>query len=374
VKVKYLSLIALASVAACAAPGASTDGSENVASSSADLTVTQSTQQAAATAAINVAIAYENGKLANNGDANYAHYDDIIWSAQAYSVVTAPNGTQEIQFDPNAPGYAFVPPMAKAMIEAAQDNPNVAAYLVGGLQSCFQQTSGAWVYTFRAGVLKGYSNNTTTTGSVPGVIVPTYMYQPSGYNSLSVVDTYKTVGLQSGQTQFTATLTSSVTPSAARDFWFGMLTYTDLAQYASNTSAVAAKFNSQAQAASCSPFNGAGSGGNPYFTISLTVNGSTQPLPARFQGVGQQCYSTCVSTLVVDPDPYATPGPYYNAAGLVGPSINPFSYDYNQSAATVDHGGQYATGPNALGTTVSGTFSLAVKHQGQITGYNFSGM
>jgi hypothetical protein len=374
VKVKYLSLIALASVAACAAPGASTDGSEAVGSSSADLTVTQSTQQAAATAAINVAIAYENGKLANQGDANYAHFDDLIWSAQEYAVVTAPNGTQEIQFDPNAPGYKYVPTMAMAMLEAAQDNPNVAAYLVGGLQSCFTGTSGAWVYSFRAGVLKGYSNNTTTTGSVPGVIVPTYMYQPSGYNSLSVVDTYKTVGLQSGQTAFTSTLTSTVSPSSARDFWFGMLTYTDLAQYASNTSAVAAKFNSQAQAAACSPFNGAGTGGNPYFTITLTVNNSTQPLPARFQGVGQQCYSTCVSTLTVDPDPYATPGPYYNAAGLVGPSINPFAYDYQQTSATIDHGGQYANGPDANGNPLSGTFSLPVTHKGMITNYSFSAL
>lgn len=365
-KVKYLSLIALASVAACAAPGASTDGSESVASSSADLSVTQSTQQAAATAAINVAIAYENGKLANQGDANYAHFDDMIWAAQMYKVVTV-NGVQEIQFDPNAPGYKYIPNMAMAMLEAAQDNPNVAAYLVGGLQSCFQQTSGAWVYTFRAGVLKNYSNNTTTTGSIPGVIVPTYMYQPSGYNSLSVVDTYKTVGLQSGQSQFTATLTSTTSPTTARDFWFGMLTYTDLNQYASNTSAVAAKFNSQAQAASCSPFNGAGSGGNPYFTI--TLNGS--PVPARFQGVGAQCYTTCTSTLVVDPDAYATPGPYYNAAGLVGPSINPFAYDYNQTYSTVDHGGQYATGPDSTGHVVSGTFSSPIYHRGVVSNYGF---
>ncbi len=260
--------------------------------------------------------------------------------------------------------------MAKAMIEAAQDNPNVAAYLVGGLQSCFTGTSGAWVYTFRAGVLKNYQNSSTTTGSLPGVIVPTGMYTPSGYNSMSVVDTYKTVGLASGATQFTATLTSTTSPTTARDFWFGMLTYTNLNQYSSNTSAISAKFNSQAQAASCSPFNGAGTGGNPYFTI--TLNGS--PVAARFQGVGAQCYTTCTSTLVVDPDPYATPGPYYNAAGLVGPSINPFAYDYNQTSSTVDHGGQYATGPNAAGVTVSGSFTTAIRHQGAITGYGFVGM
>jgi len=210
--------------------------------------------------------------------------------------------------------------------------------------------------------------------SIDGVIVPTGMYVPSGYSNTAVVDTFKTVGLQSGQTQFTSTLTSTVSPAAARDFWFGMLTYTNLSQYASNTTAVKAKFNSQAQAASCSPFNGAGTGGNPYFTISLTVNGSTQPLPARFQGVGQQCYQTCTSTLVVDPDAYATPGPYYNAVGLVGPSINPYSFDFNQTTATIDHGGQYASGPNALGTVLNGTFSVAVKHQGQVTGYNFAGM
>jgi len=39
--------------------------------------------QAAATAALNVAAAYENSKPANDGDPNYAQYDGLIWSAQS---------------------------------------------------------------------------------------------------------------------------------------------------------------------------------------------------------------------------------------------------------------------------------------------------
>jgi hypothetical protein len=366
VNLRYLSLIALASVAACTAPTSSTD-SESVGSATEGVTAPTSTQQAAATAALNVAIAYENNKLPNTGDALYAQYDNLIWSAQMYSVT--PDGTK-IQFDPNAPGYKFIPNQAMAMLEAAQDNASVASYLVGGLQSCFSGTSGAWLYTFRAGTLKGYSNSTTTTGSLPGVGVPQYQYQPSGYNPLNVVDNYKTVGLQSGGNTITVTLTSVTNAQTVKDdFWFGMLTYTTLSGYP-NMTAVAAKFNSQAQAATGTPFNGAGTGGNPAFTI--TLNGA--PVAARFQGVGAQCYTTCTSTLVLDPTPYATPGPYYNAMGLVGPSTNEFGYDYTQTSATVDHGGQYATGPNGIGGTINGTFSIPVVHKGIVTNYSFQGM
>jgi hypothetical protein len=365
VKFRTLSLIALASVAACTAPSSSSD-SEAVGSTSEAVTVGTSTQQAAATAALNVAIAYENGKLANTGDANYAQYDNIIWAAQMYSLTT--DGTK-IQFDPNAPGYKFIPTMAHAMLEAAQDNASVASYLVGGLKSCFTDLKSGWLYTARVGALKGYQNSTTTRGTLPGVLVPAGQYTPSGYNANSVIDNYTTVGLGSGGSTLTVTLTSTTTPTTARDFWFGMLTYTNLTSFP-NTTAVAAKFNSNGQTAACSPFNGAGSGGNPAFTI--TLNGS--PVPARFQGVGAQCYSTCTSTLVIDPQPYATPGPYYNVAGLVGPSINPFAYDYTQVAATLDHGGQYANGPNGVGTAVSGTFTVPILHKGVVTNYGFQSM
>jgi hypothetical protein len=362
VKVRYLSIIALASVAACTAPTSSSD-SEAVGSSSEALNVTTSTQQAAATAALNVGIAYENNKLPNTGDPLYAQYDNILWAAQMYTVT--PDGTK-IQFDPNAPGYAFIPNAAAAMLEAAQDNANVASYLVGGLQSCFAQTKSAWLYNFRMGVLKGYQNGKTTTGTLSGLVVPTGMYTPSGYNPASVIDNFSTVGLQKSGTTINVTMTSTTTPTTARDFWFGLLTYSNLSQFSSNA-AVIAKFSAGAQTAACTPFNGAGSGGNPSFTI--TLNGS--PVAARFQGVGAQCYSTCTSTMVLDPMPYATPGPYYNAVGLVGPSTNEFGLDYTQVSATVDHAGQWASGVDQNNNPLNGTFSIPVTHKGTVTNYAF---
>jgi hypothetical protein len=364
VKVRYLSLIALASVAACTAPTSKSD-SEAVGSSEQAVTTASSVQVAAATAALNVAIAYENNKLANTGDSQYATYDNLIWTAQIYSLTS--DGTK-IQFDPNGPGYKFVPNQAMAMLEAAQDNAALASYLVGGLKSCFTTTSGNYMYNFRAGVLKNYSNNTTTTGTLPGLVVPLQNYQPPGYNPAAVIDNFSTVGLKNGGNTITTTLTSTVSPSTARDFWFGMLTYSALSAY-SNMTAVKAKYTvSGQQDIACSPFNGAGTGGNP--ALVITLNGQT--MPARFNGVGAQCYQTCTSTLVIDPMPYATPGPYYNAMGLVGASTNEFGLDYTQIAATVDHGGQWATGPDQNGNTLQGTFSAPIVHRGVVTNYGFA--
>jgi hypothetical protein len=364
VQLRFYALMAAVPIAACMNASNEPQDKEAVAQTAESVTTySTSTMQAAATAALNVAIAYENNKPINYGDPNYLQYDNLIWTAQSYSVT--PDGTK-IQFDPNVPGYNFISNEAQAMLEAAQDNPNVASYLVAGLKSCFTDTSGAWIYNVRAGVFKGYENGTTTTGTVSAITPPQYMYTPPGYVPANVIDHFTTVGIANGNDVATVTLTSTTFPTTARDYWFGLLTYSDLTPFA-NTTAIKAKFNSQAQAASCSPFNGPGAGGNPRFTI--TLNGQT--LAARFQGVGAQCQQTCTSTLRIDPTPYATPGAYYNVAGVVGPSINPFAYDWTQTSATVDHGGQFAAGPDLLGNYIMGTFSLPVYHKGTITNYSF---
>jgi len=93
--------------------------------------------QAVATGALNIAIDYENNKPGNNGDPNYAQYDNLIWSSQSFVI-----SGSTIAFDPNAPGYAFVPNQAKADLGFMQMDPGVAAYLVDGLQSCFNDSSG----------------------------------------------------------------------------------------------------------------------------------------------------------------------------------------------------------------------------------------
>jgi hypothetical protein len=73
--------------------------------------------------------------------------------------------------------------------------------------------------------------------------------------------------------------------------------------------------------------------------------------------------------MVIDPVPYATPGPYYNSAGLVGPQPNPFGFDPTQTAATVDHAGQWATTTSQSGSTVYGAFTSPIVHRGVTTGY-----
>jgi hypothetical protein len=272
--------------------------------------------QTAATTAINVAVAYENNKLANNGDANYLQYDNLLWTAQSYAI-----SGSTIVFDPNMPGYAFIPNQAKAELAFAQQNASVAAYLVDGLQSCFIDTSSNFIFNFRAQILKGLTSGTTTTGSINGVVFPAADYHPSGYNVNTVVDNYSTVGLGKGGTTITSTLTSENSSSAVEDFWFGILTYTYLNAF-SNTTAVAAKYGPQGTAAACSPFNGPGGTANPYFTI--TLNGSQ--VAARFQGVGAQGYNINKSTIVIDPVAYMTAGVQFDASGYeLGPQINPFS-------------------------------------------------
>jgi len=148
----YLPTIASVDGVANGAPGAGNpaDGVDHIA-------------RAVATGALNVAEAYENFKAPTNGDPNYAQYDGLIWSAQSFVV-----SGNKIAFDPNVPGYAFVPVQAQAQLDAMQDNPSVASYLVTGLASCFADTSGTLVYNFKAGVLKGFTYPGPSSGTLAG--------------------------------------------------------------------------------------------------------------------------------------------------------------------------------------------------------------
>jgi hypothetical protein len=315
--------------------------------------------QSVATGALNIAAAYENNKLANDGDPNYAQYDNLIWTAQSYAI-----SGNTIVFDPNMPGYAFIPNQAKAELAFVQLDPSVASYLVNGLQSCFNDSSGADVYNFRAGVLKGFTSGTTTTGTLDGVIPPSTSWTPSGYNVNTIVDKYSTVTSKSG-TLVTTTLTGTQSPSSEVDYWFGMLTYTSLSAF-SNTSAVLKKYNGSGNQYACSPFNGPGGTPNPSFTISL--NG--QSVSARFQGVGQQCQNPCTSTLVVDPVAYMTPGVQYDAADYeLGPQINPFQLSPTSLYAITQNSSMWAI-ETANSQQTWGQFSLPITMFG-VTKYQF---
>jgi hypothetical protein len=169
-----------------------------------------------------------------------------------------------------------------------------------------------------------------------------------------------------GSNVITVTETNSTYPVSAQDYWFGLLTYEMFSNYPNN-GAVAAKFNPNGVTAACSPFNGPGGTPNPYFT--MTLNGAQ--IPARFQGVGAQCNNACTSTLTLDPDAYAVPGPYYNSNGLVGPTPNPYVFDPTAISATADHAYQYASSVDASGNAIWGEFMSPVMHRGTITGYSW---
>ncbi len=309
--------------------------------------------RAAATGALNVVLAYENNKLANNGDANYALYDSLLLSAHMYTINST--GTA-IQFDPNAPGYAFIPGAAFDALAVAQDSKEVASNLVSGLASCFATTNGAEFYQFKANALKGYTQHATLTGTVPG------WTPPSGSNVSNPIDNYTITSsnLPNGATGITMTLTSS------HDYWFGALAYNNINIFP-NSSKVTSKFTG-GTVAGCSPFNGPGGIANPHWVI--TLNGQT--LPARLINSAQQCNNPgCTSTLVVDPDAYAVAGPDTNANGVVGPTIsNPFPYDTSTVECTPDHYGQYACYTNQSNSYVCGMFSApVVKRNGVVAGY-----
>jgi hypothetical protein len=229
---------------------------------------------------------------------------------------------------------------------------------VTGLASCFADTSGALVYNFKAGVLKGFTYPGPSSGTLPGGVPPVGDWTPPGYSPTTATDSYTATGAAAnGAEQITINMTSTA------DYWFGILTSSGLTSFP-NTSAILAKFKS-GNGTSCSPFNGPGGGtGNPFLVI--TLNGTA--VPARFQGTGAQCQNGCKSTMVVDPVAYATPGSFYNGVGLVGPQPNPFGFDPTQTAATIDHAGQWATTTNQYGTLVYGAFTSPILHRGVTTG------
>ncbi|MGA2447131.1 MAG: hypothetical protein ABTD50_00475 [Polyangiaceae bacterium] len=308
--------------------------------------------RAAGTAALNLAIAYENNKLPNNGDSNYALYDSLLWSSQMFVIDTSVN---EIEFDPNAPGYAFIPTAAFNALEAAQDNSKeVAAYLVAGLQSCFADTNGAEFYEFKAAALKNFVLGTKSSGTVPG------WTPPSGSNTTNPLDSYTVTdtSMGSGATKILMTLTSS------NDYWFSAVAYNNMSLFP-GASKVTSKFTG-GQVAGCSPFNGPGGTSNPHLLI--TLNG--QSINAWVQNPAQQCNNPgCTSVLTIDPDDYASAGPQTNAHGLEGPQVNPFVYDTSNPLCTPDHYGQWGCYYNASNQYICGMFTTPYSRRGVVAGY-----
>lgn len=305
------------------------------------------TARAAATAGVVIAMDYENNKLSNNGDPNYALYDDLILSSQMYQVS---NG--QMIFDPNAPGAAFVPPQAKAALAAIQDNTDVATYLVNGLTSCFHDTTGFQVFWFRTETLKGFPN--TKSGTIAGEPAPMNNTQVSNPSDSYSVVAKPYLGQQEIQ----------ITETSGNDNTFGMLVWNDmhLWNWTYNTGPYS---NDQAKYSGgkedfCSPFNGPDTvNGNPYFVISINGNhyGPRTQIPFT------QCHTagSCTSVAVIDQVAYATPGPQYDLNNnLLGPSTNPFALDKSVLLADPTHQANWAV--NSAAT--QGTFNKSITYYG----------
>lgn len=311
----------------------------------------------AATAAYKMAVDYEAGKLPNNGDANYPIYDQTIWSAQTFRVAS---GNATIEFDPNAPGYAFVPNSLKVDLAVAQLDPSVASYLTAGLINCFAATDGSLDYAFRADFLKGFSYPTKTSSSVTN---------PDGS-----IDNFTASGAALNNAEDVITITATSGPTKP-DPDFGIMRYLQASTlFPSFSTAVYPKFTAHdanvgsnpsswhgRYTAACSPFNGPGGSSNPYFVLSQKINGAQQSMAAWFQGVGSQsCNNGCTASFTVDPIPYTQPAAYYDVGGnLIGPQANPFSLVVTNLYADPIHANEWAT-RTVGGVQQWGTFSSPV--------------
>jgi hypothetical protein len=325
---------------------------------------------AAATTALSIATHYEKDKLPNTGDANYAIYDQTIWSAQSFRVAS---GNASIEYDPNMPGYAFIPNSVKADLGFAQLDPSVASYLTAGLVSCFGVSDGSLEYAFRADFLKGFAYPTLHNGSVT--------------NGDGSVDTFSASGSPINRGQATISIGASSGPTKP-DPDFGILRYLNIQSgplFSNYWTAMYPKFQGSDSnvgavnpapwhghyAAACSPFNGPGGSSNPYFVLNQTINGQHQSFSAWFQGVGSQsCNNGCTASFQVDPAPYTEPGVYYDINNNpVGMQSNPFDLDPSSLFAVPDHASQWAT-RTVNGVQQWGTFSTPVVMYG-VTEYKY---
>lgn len=181
-------------------------------------------------------------------------------------------------------------------------------------------------------------------------------------NADKSVDSYSVAGTSAnGAERITLTAKSST------DNWFGVVEYIDATAFPGYSTKIDPKYQGHGtntrlnpvswhghQRAGCTPFNGPGGSTNPYLVI--TQNG--QPVPAWYYASATNCTNGCTGTAVVDPIPYAEPGDYYTAAGLMGTQANPFLIQTTLYADPA-HASQWATRV-ANGVQQWGTFSTAV--------------
>jgi len=321
--------------------------------------------RSAASGAVGLLVSYETNKLPNSSpaDPHYSLYDGFLLSAHMYTLNSTNTG---IVFDPNAPGYAFIPDAAQATLAVMQTNPEVGNYLAMGLQSCFANANGSSIYTVKAAPFKGLTGAGTGTS---------WVSTPGG--SAGSTDTYNVVVTPPSQSTpeadvYTLSLKSTVDTS------FGAAYVTSNGTYFWLNTAMMKKFqtvtsnhgnNGGGSSVGCSPFNGPGGSANPFFMIKLNGSG----VPAYLQNQATNCQNGCTSTLVVDPLAYQTAPA---ASATMGQSLSTaFQMDSTNTVALPAYYQYWAWTTNASGATVYGTFNSpinsVVNRKAVLTGYGW---
>jgi hypothetical protein len=242
-----------------------------------------------------------------------------------------------IQFDSSDPLYSHVTNAMKAELAFAQQNANVAQYIVNGLWRAQVFTNGkVYPLIFSIPALAGYTGKTTTV----------HLSDPTSQNNSH----YATLTSTSWCNDTAVTISETVNESwAYAPIAFNPITDWRSGPPSAYVGVTGGTANGQTIAnanQSFTPFMGT-DGSNPFLLVS--INGTAQNwafenfTPTNCWDNPSPTY-TCSSSMVIDPIAYAEPAAYYDTNGnLVGPQVNPFALSGTQLYADPAHQGQWAT-------------------------------
>ncbi|MGD0678358.1 MAG: hypothetical protein ABSC94_23355 [Polyangiaceae bacterium] len=268
-----------------------------------------------------------------------------------------------IEFDPSDPLYSHVTNAMKAELAFAQQNANVAQYIVNGLWRAQVFTNGT-VYPsiFAIPALASYNGKTTTV----------HLNDPTSENNSH----YATLTNTSWCNDTAVTISETVNESwAYAPIAFNAITDWRSGPPSAYVGVTGGKANGQTIAnanQSFTPFMGT-DGSNPFLLVS--INGTAQNWAfENFTPIN--CWDnpyptyTCSSSMVIDPVAYAVAGTQYDTNGnVLGPQVNPFTLNPASLYADPTHAGQWAMRVSN-GTEQWGTFSQEVTLFG-VTKYEF---
>ena len=273
-----------------------------------------------------------------------------ILASQRYRVQSSGTG---IEFDPTDPLYSYVTSaMQGALMLPQQMDSAFAQFLSDGLKAAYSSTDGKVFPSIRSiGALANFQPPGPTT---------VYVSDPTTNTNNSHKTVVSTTSQACGIQLFNFNET-------VQDSWqYAPILGDSISLWRGN---VPAGFTGTNHVPS-TPFNGPS--GNPYLIVS--VNGSQVNWSSASSFAGQYCYNfpnaTCTGSIQIDPAPYSEPGDQFDMSGnLLGTQANPFIIDSNLILADPSHQGQWAT-RTVAGTQSWGTFATAVSY-GAYTSYKY---